>query len=252
MLPDQPEWVRDVIERVQPFTLTSVERIAALCHAVEYISRFNIPGSIVECGVWRGGSMMAAALTLLRFNDFNRRLYLFDTFEGQTPKTDVDRESIAGIEARELYWRTEPKKLLTLDFTLDETRDNLLGIGYPEAMISFVKGAVEDTLPGRAPDKIALLRLHTDWYESTRHELIHLYPRLETSGVLIIDDYGHFDGTRKAVDEYFEQIPIFLHRIDYTGRLVIKPHPACSQPLSEETSRPSNALYAPINSWRIE
>jgi hypothetical protein len=251
MLPDQPKWVRDVIERVRPFTLTSVERIAALCHAVEYISRFNIPGSIVECGVWHGGSMMAAALTLLRFNDFNRRLYLFDTFEGMTPKTDVDRESIAGIEAMEFISRTEPTKF-HLDLTLDETRNNLLGIGYPEAMISFVKGTVEDTLPGRAPDKIALLRLDTDWYESTRHELIHLYPRLETSGVLIIDDYGHYDGTRKAVDEFFEQIPIFLHRIDYTGRLVIKPHPACSQPLSEATSRPSNALDAPINSWRIE
>jgi hypothetical protein len=105
----------------------------------------------------------------------------------------------------EFIWRTEPKKFLAGDFALDETRNNLLGIGYPEAMISFVKGAVEDTLPGHAPDKIALLRLDTDWYESTRHELIHLYPRLETSGVLIIDDYGHYDGTRKAVDEFFEQ-----------------------------------------------
>jgi hypothetical protein len=79
-------------------------------------------------------------------------------------------------------------------------------------------------LPEHAPEHLALLRLDTDWYESTRHELFTLYPRLSTGGVLIIDDYGHWDGARRAVDEYLEQqeSPLLLNRIDYTGRVAIK------------------------------
>jgi hypothetical protein len=88
-----------------------------------------------------------------------------------------------------------------------------------------VKGKVEDTIPRAAPKQIALLRLDTDWYESTYHELKHLYPRLVPGGVLILDDYGHWEGARRAVDQYFEEerIRLFLHRIDYAGRLAIKP-----------------------------
>ena len=84
---------------------------------------------------------------------------------------------------------------------------------------------VEDTLPAAAPERIALLRLDTDWYASTRHELEQLYPRLAEGGVLIIDDYGHYEGARRAVDEYFERSrrPVLLNRIDFTGRLVVKP-----------------------------
>jgi len=74
------------------------------------------------------------------------------------------------------------------------------------------------------PGKIALLRLDTDWYESTAHELKHLYPLLVPGGVIIIDDYGHWEGARKAVDEYItaEKLPLLLNRIDYTGRIGIK------------------------------
>src|ERR1051325_10354963 len=88
-----------------------------------------------------------------------------------------------------------------------------------------LEGTVEETIPAQAPERIALLRLDTDWYESTRHELVHLYPRLVPGGVLIIDDYGHWEGARKAVDEYIAQnnLRLFLNRIDYAGRLAIKP-----------------------------
>jgi hypothetical protein len=84
---------------------------------------------------------------------------------------------------------------------------------------------VEDTIPGNMPKKIALLRLDTDWYESTKHELTHLFPLLQSNGVLIIDDYGHWEGARKAVNEYIsdKHIRILLNRIDYTGRIAIKP-----------------------------
>ncbi len=87
-----------------------------------------------------------------------------------------------------------------------------------------IKGKVEETIPHDIPEKISILRLDTDWYESTYHELVHLYPRLVKGGVLIIDDYGHWQGARKAVDQYFQEnnIPVLLNWIDYTGRVAVK------------------------------
>jgi hypothetical protein len=108
--------------------------------------------------------------------------------------------------------------------TLDEVRAVLAGSGYPVERLHFVPGLVEDTIPAEAPSAIALCRLDTDWYRSTRHEMEHLYPRLSPGGVLLVDDYGHFMGAKKAVDEYFaEHDPsVLLQRIDFTGRLVLK------------------------------
>ena len=87
---------------------------------------------------------------------------------------------------------------------------------------------VEETIPDGAPEQIALCRLDTDWYESTIHEMEHLYPRMTPGGVLLIDDYGHFMGCKRAVDEYIEknQRALLLNRIDFTGRLIVVPQPA--------------------------
>ena len=99
----------------------------------------------------------------------------------------------------------------------------MLETGYPMAQIQFVSGMVEQTLLKQKPEKVALLRLDTDWYESTKCELEQLFPRLVPGAVLIIDDYGHWDGCRRAVDEYFEQhqVRMLLNRIDYTARIGI-------------------------------
>ena len=107
---------------------------------------------------------------------------------------------------------------------IEETRRNVLSTGYSPDRVHFVKGPVEQTIPANAPETIALLRLDTDFYESTRHELIHLFPRLVPGGVLIIDDYGHWEGARQAVDEYFKEnkIRMLLNRVDYTGRIGVK------------------------------
>jgi O-methyltransferase len=106
----------------------------------------------------------------------------------------------------------------------EEVRRNLLSTGLDRDRLHLVKGPVEDTIPGQAPDSIALLRLDTDWYRSTLHELTQLWPRLAQGGVLIIDDYGYWDGARRAVDEFFGAMgaPPMLSRIDSTGRLAIK------------------------------
>jgi predicted O-methyltransferase YrrM len=209
-----------------PYTMTSGERLLGLIRAVEYIARHDIPGSIVECGVWKGGSSMAAALALQAFEGAGRHLYLFDTFTGMTAPTEAD-VAFDGSHAEPVYMenRTPTGECSWCQAGLDEVKENMHSTGYPKDRIHFIPGPVESTLPEHAPETIALLRLDTDWYESTRHELEHLYPRLSPGGVLIIDDYGHWEGARKAVDEYIAAhgLQLLLTRMDYTGRLAVKP-----------------------------
>ena len=213
------------IKRVKDYTMTTPERLNGLCDAVKYITTAGIEGDIVECGVWKGGSMMAVADTLCRLGDHSRHLHLFDTYTGMSEPTakDVSFRGEAASVTLTAHRETDP------DFewcgsALDEVRANMNRTGYPQDKVFLVEGKVEDTIPQAAPEKIALLRLDTDWYESTRHEMEHLFPRLVDGGVLIIDDYGHWAGARQAVDEYLLKngIAIMLNRLDYTGRIAIK------------------------------
>ena len=207
--------------------MTSPERIVALARSVEYVVERGIEGPIVECGVWKGGSMMAAALTLMRLGDADREIYLFDTFEGMSEPTDADVAAAEGRTAAELL-AADPSREDSPVWAyaqLDVVRRNLASTGFDPARLHYVKGRVEETIPSQAPGSVSLLRLDTDWYESTRHELIHLYPRLSERGVLIIDDYGYWKGSRKATDEYFSRPEVdkpLLNRIDSTGRVAIK------------------------------
>jgi hypothetical protein len=212
----------EILRAVRPWTMTSPERIYALIQAVRYVSTNGIAGAIVECGVWKGGSMAAVARTLLRQKDTSRDLYLFDTFEGMSEPTGNDVD-YTGKLANEVMQENSGFKCA--DAPLEQVKEVLLATGYPKDKIHFVPGKVEDTVPGSAPDAISLLRLDTDWYESTKHELVHLFPRLAKAGVIIIDDYGHWRGSRQACDEYFAEnrLPILLNRIDYTGRIALKP-----------------------------
>lgn len=223
-LPDTTADERAILDRIAPYTMTSRERQLAVIHATRYVRRRNIQGCFVECGVWRGGSSMAAALTLMQEGDTGRHLHLYDTFTGMTPPTAADR-SVDGTAAAKLLAEDRARSIWWCIADLDDVRQNMRGTGYPQDHVHFVQGPVESTLPQQAPgEPIALLRLDTDWYESTRHELTHLFPRLVDGGVLIIDDYGHWQGARKAVDEFLASIPqtFFMHRIDYTGRLLVK------------------------------
>lgn len=216
-----------LINFVKKYTLTSPERMYALIEAVRYVVRNKISGDIVECGVWKGGSMMLAAKTLMESNNTNYDLYLFDTFEGTTKPTNVDEDYLGNsmLTTWEKEFEGKEKMAASADYaSLEEVQKNLFSTEYLREKIHFIKGKVEDTIPENAPEKIAILRLDTDWYESTKYELEHLFPRLSSGGILIIDDYGHFKGSKKAVDEYFvkNKIKYFLNRIDYTGRLIVK------------------------------
>ena len=222
---DLDEPVKELIQRVRAFTMTSPERIASLHQAIQYLTKNKIEGAIVECGVWKGGSTMSALITLVANNDTTRPVFLFDTFEGMSAPTEADK-AYTGQSAAELMQTSDrmDQGSIWCFSTLEEVQENIKSTGYPMEKVQFVKGKVEDSIPGILPGQIALLRLDTDFYESTRHELVHLFPLLVTGGVLIIDDYGHWEGARKAVDEYMEnhKIKILLNRIDYTGRIAIK------------------------------
>lgn len=168
---------------------------------------------------------MAMAYALLSRGVTDREMYLFDTFEGMSSPTEVDLD-YAGRSAKNKFERTRTADDRA-DWCAASVQDvlaNLAHTGYPSERLHLVQGKVEDTLPDAAPEEIALLRLDTDWYESTKHEMETLYPRLTPGGVLIVDDYGHWQGSRQAVDEYLEGhgVHLLLNRIDYTGRIAIK------------------------------
>jgi hypothetical protein len=217
---------RELFKYVESFTMTGIEDIAVLRQAVEYIVRHDIPGDIVECGVWKGGSMMAIARTLIEHGDATRALYLCDTFSGMTTPTSVDKDFL-GIDAQEQMDDAIPLKSTAHIWAvapLDAVKRAMSATGYDQARIQYVRGRVEDTLPCSAPEAIALLRLDTDWFESTYHEMLHLFPRLVRGGVLIVDDYGHWKGSRLAVDKYLQETKtqLLLNRINYSARIAVK------------------------------
>ncbi len=163
---------------------------------------------------------MAAARTLLEHDGADRDIYLFDTYTGMTAPSTADLDA-AGRPAAGLLAVADPADEIWCEASIDDVQLNMSTVGYPPERLHFVVGPVEETIPAAAPDAIAVLRLDTDWYESTRHELKHLMNRVVDNGVVIIDDYGHWLGARRAVDEFLATYPrpILLGKIDYTGRI---------------------------------
>jgi hypothetical protein len=206
--------------------MTSVEALFSLIEATRYVIRRQVPGAFVECGVWRGGSMVAVARTLQQLGTTNRHLWLYDTFEGMTEpdSRDVrhqgDRARAADLLAAEPVGDGGGVWCYS---TLDEVQAAMAATGYPPDLVHFVTGPVEETIPGHTPDQVALLRLDTDWYESTRHELRHLVPLMRPGGVLIVDDYWYWEGCRQAVDEYLAEtgLPLLLTPVHITGVAVL-------------------------------
>lgn len=199
-------------------------RIGGLIRAVRHLTAAEVPGAFVECGVWKGGSMMAAALTLLDEQTTDRGLWLYDTFQGMTAPADIDRDR-HGRSAAEILEGEPPNSWLLGIAPEAEVRANMASTGYPTDRVRFVAGSVIDTIPTEVPDEIALLRLDTDWYDSTAHELKYLYPRLAPGGILIVDDYGHWSGSRQAVDEYNDALDrrLLLLPLDYSAVIAVKP-----------------------------
>lgn len=218
--------LRATVERVRTRTMTGPVKVAALVLATRHVVRHQIPGAVVECGVWRGGSMQAVAFALLAAGEVDRELHLFDTFEGMPPPTEHDtrKTETGSVSADDLLAEAEPSSRMWAVADLQDVQKAMAETAYPADKVHFHPGLVEDTTPGEAPDKIAILRLDTDWYASTKHELEHLYDRLVPGGVLILDDYGDWEGSRKATDEWLAKTgePLFLAPMG-SGRIAIKP-----------------------------
>jgi hypothetical protein len=213
----EPEFLA-LYERFREFSMTSIERMYALYQATKHILDNQIGGDIVECGVWRGGSMMMCAAMLAERSHHGRKIYLYDTFAGMTEPGEKDID-YSGDSAKTKWWNNEAWKWTCVSQAA--VRTNFRNQNLDSDALVFVEGNVMETIPAKIPQCTALLHLDTDWYDSTRHELIHLFPSISHGGVIIIDDYGHFRGAREAVDDYirFHGVKILLSRIDYTGRL---------------------------------
>jgi predicted O-methyltransferase YrrM len=226
-IPDDRAYV-DILNKIAPYTMTVIDGLDAtyaLFQTIKYITQNNIPGDMVECGVWRGGSMMLIAYALQHFGDTSRQFYLYDTYSGMTEPDEIDIDF--DDKAMKPRWAliTNKGHLMGFGGSVEDVKTNLRLTGYPEQQMHFIVGDVLQTIPAQLPSRIAVLRLDTDWYKSTLHELQHLYDLVVPHGVLIIDDYGWCRGARQATDEFFRDRSFkpMMHRVDQGPRVIVKP-----------------------------
>lgn len=205
----------DFINIVKPYTMTSVERISCLFDSLEYIRKNNIEGDLIECGVWKGGNILGMMEYLNFFKIYDKKIWMYDTFEGMTKPSDVDID-LNNTKAEQIF------DTILCYSSIDEVKKNLSQSKFPIENLKIIIGDVVETLniSENTPDIISLLRLDTDWYFSTKKELEVLYPKLNKKGILIVDDYGHWQGSKKAVDEFFKEKMINKKQIDYTGIII--------------------------------
>lgn len=233
-IPQPEKWPPDIepaftalYERTKPCTMVNTERSYALYKAIEYLHTNKITGDIVECGVWKGGSMMLAAIALKKLGDTSRHIYLYDAFRGLPPPTEKDVFVRSGQPIMNKWEKTKHGNTnLWCYTTREECEKNMRTTGYPMEKIHIVDGWVEDTVPQNTPKQIALLRLDLDFYKATKHVLPHLFPKISSLGIFLSDNYGVFEGEQDAINEYLKESGnsnIFLSRIDEQGRIAVIP-----------------------------
>ena len=213
---------REIVSYVlsERLTMASFERLITTVMACKHALEAGIEGDFVECGVWRGGNAIAAA-EIFKLHGSDKAVWLFDTFQGMTAPTDADVQVSDGKAASS---REIVDILKDCVVSIESVRRNFEMRGLT-TNVEFVQGDVCESLDYvKLPSKICVLRLDTDWYESTKKELEVLYPRVPLGGCLIVDDYGHWAGSKKATDEYFARSGgrPFFHYTDYTGRVGVK------------------------------
>jgi hypothetical protein len=192
--------------------------------AINYILSNNIEGVIIECGVETGAFEYIWINELIK-NNTVRDIYLYDTFGGLTEPGEYDYTCATSIHysmnKEEVYntWKnhTITEKINGWCYTpLEHVQNRLNSTGYPQNNIHYIVGDVMETLKDKTkiPEKIAILRLDTDWYESSKFELEQMYDNVVTGGVIIFDDYYHWDGQRRATDDFFNSINIKYDFVD--------------------------------------
>lgn len=215
----------DLLAKIRGLSMTSSIAQWEFIRALRYIDAHNVPGAIVECGVWRGGNLALAGL-LRKESGSNREIFAYDTFAGMTAPTEHDGKSVGEVDTEKKFEDLERADHNEWCYaSIEDVRRNFASIVGQGSQIRMIKGPVQETLndPSNLPEEISLLRLDTDFYDSTKIEMETLYPRLQSGGVLIIDDYGEWAGARKAVDEYFADQHVWLQRVTHSVRMMIKP-----------------------------
>lgn len=207
--------MNNIFNKVKDLTLLQYERIECNIKSIDYIINNNIDGDIVEAGVYKGGSILSMILRLEERHILNRQIHLYDTFNGMTESSeyDIDLNNIKAKDAIDDY-------LCKCD--LDSVKNNIKNnSAYPSNLIQYHVGDILKTK--FIPEKISILRLDTDWYESTKFELDNFFDKVSIGGVIMVDDYGHWNGCKKAVDEFLLKHPeIEIEKIDYTGIIFYK------------------------------
>ncbi|GGI75401.1 hypothetical protein GCM10007973_10320 [Polymorphobacter multimanifer] len=224
LIPDATAAERRVIEIASAYTSTNPPAQWAFIQAIKMVERAGLEGDIVECGVWKGGNLIIAGLMRQQLG-FKREIWGYDTFAGMTAPTENDVKPGFAVDASKKFAALNSGAVTDWCFVPIEKVVEAYRSCVGDVAVKLVKGRVEDTLldPANLPEKISILRLDTDFYESTKLELEILYPRLQPGGVMIIDDYGVWAGSRKAVDEYFGADKPWLHYVNRGVRLAIKP-----------------------------
>lgn len=226
-----PEYTNEeleIIETAKLFSMTSYQKLNFLLRSIEYVNNKKLEGDFVECGVWKGGNLILFKKMMTRLNITDKLIYAFDTFEGMTKPTDIDVDIRFDNEKAEDVMKRNIKDYnnhsIHCYYPIDKVKENLTNNCKDIENIKLIKGDVLKTLliSRNIPDKISILRLDTDWYESTKIELEILFPKLFKDGILIIDDYGDYFGCKKAVDEYFKDKKISMFKVDSGGRMLIK------------------------------
>lgn len=223
LIPDASVAERQVIEVASAFTSTNPVAQWAFIQAIKEVERKGVAGDIVECGVWKGGNLVIAGLMRKQLG-FTREIWGYDTFAGMTAPTAADVKPGFAVDAQRKFESLNTGAVTDWCFSPIEDVTAAYQSSVGNDPIKLVKGRVEDTLldPANLPEKISILRLDTDFYESTKLELEILYPRLQPGGIMIIDDYGIWAGSRKAVDEYFGADKPWLHYVNRGVRLAVK------------------------------
>ncbi len=210
-------------------TMVSAEGVVATISACKHAVLAGIRGDFVECGVWRGGNAIAAKMTFEAYGS-DKEVWLFDTFAGMSQPGELDRAAFTAHDPSEIFVENQRDDYNEWCYaSIEDVRGNFKRAGVDLERVRFIKGDVLMTLSEKAnlPHSISVLRLDTDFYESTKTELEALYPRLSRGGSLLIDDFGYWEGVKTAVGEYFSNRPPseqpLLHYTDFSGRMGVKP-----------------------------
>jgi O-methyltransferase len=190
-------------------SMIGLKRMENIEFCVNDTIKNNVPGDLIETGVWRGGSVIFMRALLKAANVSDKTVWVADSFEGLPKPDEVKYTADKGDDH---YTLSD-----VLAISLDEVKHNFEKYGLLDNQVKFLKGWFKDTLPTAPIDKLSVLRLDGDMYESTINALDNLYPKLSRGGYIIVDDYGAVEGCKLAIHDYRNKFNITEAIIDIDG-----------------------------------